>query len=41
MDYPNPCFEQLELDIKRTFPGLSQFHTNFASLRSILRTYIK
>lgn len=42
-DYPNPCFHQIELDLKRTFPSLSS-HCNperEAQMRGVLSTYIK
>ena len=43
IDYPNPCFNQIELDLKRTFPGDPQEIVDkyIGSLRNVLNTFLK
>lgn len=42
-DYPNPCFYQIEMDIKRTFPEdeFFQLPGSIGALRRILVAYVK
>ncbi|CDW84002.1 tbc1 domain family member 2b [Stylonychia lemnae] len=42
-DYPNPCFHQIEIDLKRTFPEDEYFKLpgTIASMRRILVAYTK
>lgn len=43
MEYPNPCFNQIELDLKRTYPNESpELVTQYIGpLRNVLTTFIK
>ncbi len=43
MEYPNPCFHQIEIDMYRTFPEdkLEKGSEFLAQLATILSTYIK
>lgn len=43
IDYPNPCFNQIELDLKRTFPNDPPEHVEkyIGSLRNVLTTFVK
>lgn len=42
-DYPNPCFYQIEIDIKRTFPEdkFFQLPGTVSTLRRVLVAYVK
>ena len=41
--YPNPCFNQIELDLKRTFPNdpPAAIEQSIVPLRNVLNTFIK
>ena len=41
--YPNPCFNQIELDLRRTFPNDDQSEVEqlIVPLRNVLFTFIK
>ena len=41
--YPNPCFNQIELDLKRTFPNEppQMVENTIVPLRNVLTTFIK
>ena len=43
MDYPNPCFSQIDLDLHRTFTDLTKEEQAklIPSLRNVLQTYVK
>ncbi len=43
VDYPNPCFHQIELDLNRTFTELevAESEQYIQPLRNILQTYVK
>lgn len=43
IDYPNPCFNQIELDLKRTFPNDPKdvVEKYIGSLRNVLNTFLK
>ena len=43
MEYPNPCFGQIELDLRRTYPNESaaQIEADIVPLRNVLNTFVK
>ena len=43
IEYPNPCFNQIELDLRRTFPNDSPDVINklIVPLRNVLTTFVK
>jgi TBC1 domain family member 8/9 len=43
MEYPNPCFNQIELDLRRTFPNDPAEHMEkyIGPLRNVLSTFVK
>lgn len=43
VDYPNPCFHQVEIDLNRTFTEMDvgQAEHYIPALRNVLQTYVK
>jgi Rab-GTPase-TBC domain len=43
VDYPNPCFHQVEIDLNRTFTemNVTESEKYIPALRNVLQTYVK